>query len=148
MKSRKQVHCEGIDLGDALVIEEADEKEYKHLRILERDDICQEKMKEKLQKEYYKRAKAVLKSKLNGGKVINANNIWAVAMFRYGIGIICWNKGELDKIDRQTRKLLNMHKSLHPRSSVDMLCIPRAQGVSKTVMNWKDLMLQTRTRDF
>ena len=85
-------------------------------------------MKEKVQKEYYKRVRAVLKSKMNGGNVINAINIWAVATVRYGAGIINWNMGELDKIDRQTRKLLNMHRGLHPRSSVDRLYIPRAQG--------------------
>ena len=41
----------------------------------------------------------MLKSKLNGGNVINAINIWAVAMVWYGTGTINWNKGELDKID-------------------------------------------------
>ena len=44
-------------------------------------------------------------------------------------GIINWNKEELNKIDQQARKLLNMHRSLHPRSSVDRLYIPRAQEV-------------------
>ena len=77
---RKQVHCEGIDLGDGVVIEEADEEGYKYLGILERDDIYQEKMKEKVQKKLYKRVRAVLKSKLNGGNVINAIKIWVVAM--------------------------------------------------------------------
>ena len=49
-------------------------------------------------------------------------------MVRYGTGTINWNKGELDKIDRQTQKLLNMHRSLHSHSSVDRLYLPRAQG--------------------
>ena len=49
------------------MIEEADEEGYKYLGILERDDICQERMKEKVQKEYYKRVRAV-----------NTINIWAV----------------------------------------------------------------------
>ena len=55
MKRGKQVHCQDIDLGDHVVIEEADEEGYKYLGSLERDDICQEKIKEKVQKEYYKR---------------------------------------------------------------------------------------------
>ena len=88
MKRGKQVHCEGIDLGDGVMIEKADEKEYKYLGILKKNDICQGKMKEKVQKEYYKRVRAVLKSKLNGGNVINAINIWAVATVRYGARII------------------------------------------------------------
>ena len=99
MKRRKKVHYEGIDLGDGIVIEEADEERYKFLGILERNDIFQEKMKEKVQKEYYKRVRAVLKSKLNVGNIINAINIWAVATVRYKAGIINWNKGELDKIN-------------------------------------------------
>ena len=79
MKRGKQVHCEGIDLGDGVVTEEADEEGYKYLGILERDDICQEKMKEKVQKEYYKQVRAVLKSKLNGGNLTNAINVCVVA---------------------------------------------------------------------
>ena len=88
MKRGKQVCCEGIDLGDGVMIEKADEKEYKYLGILDKDNICQGKMKEKVKKEYYKRVRAVLKSKLNGGNVINAINIWAVATVRYGARII------------------------------------------------------------
>ena len=91
-----QVHCDSIDLGDGVVTEEADKEGYKYLGILEMDDICQEKMKEKVQKEYYKRVRTVLKSKLNGGNVINAINIWPEATVRYEAGIINWNKEELD----------------------------------------------------
>ena len=35
------------------MIEEADEEGYKYLGILNSADICQENMKEKMQKEYY-----------------------------------------------------------------------------------------------
>ena len=78
---------QGIDLGDGLLIAEADQEGYKYLGILERDDICQEKMKEKVQIENYKRVRAVLKSKLNDGNVINAIIKWAVTV-RYSTGII------------------------------------------------------------
>ena len=37
MKRGKQVHCESIDLGDGVVIEEADEEGYKYLGIIERE---------------------------------------------------------------------------------------------------------------
>ena len=47
VKRGKQVHCEWIDLWDDVVIEEPDEEEYKYLGILERDNVCQEKMKER-----------------------------------------------------------------------------------------------------
>ena len=119
MTREKQVYFEGIDLGDGVVIEEAYEKIYKYLGILERDDLCQQKMKEKIQKEYYKRVRLLLKSKLNGAIVTNAINIWAIATAWYGAEIINWDKGELDKIDLQTGKLLNMHRGLYPRFQVD-----------------------------
>ena len=69
----------------------------------------------------------MLKSKLNGRNVINAINIWTEAIVRYGTLIINWNKGQLDKIDRQTLKQLNMHRGLQQHSSDDRLCIPRDQ---------------------
>ena len=108
IKIVSQVHYVGIDLGDGEVIEEANEEGCNYLGVLEMDDICQEKVKEKVQKEYYKRVKAVLKSKLKCGNVVNAINIWAVATVWYGTGIINWNKRELVKIDQQMKNLLNM----------------------------------------
>ena len=69
-------------------MEVAHEEGYKYLGLFERDDICQENVKEKFQKEYYKRVRTVLKSKLNGRNVINAIDICAVATVWYGVGII------------------------------------------------------------
>ena len=46
-----------------------------------------------------KRVRPVLKSKLNGGNVINAITIWVVATVWYGAQIINWNKGKMEKID-------------------------------------------------
>ena len=60
-KREKQVHCEGIDSGDVVVLEEADKEGCKYLGILEVDDICQEKMGVKVQKEYYKRVRELPK---------------------------------------------------------------------------------------
>ena len=67
----------------------------------------------KVQKEYYKRIRVVLKFKLNSGNVINAINAWAAGTVRYGTKLIYWNKAKLDKIEQQTQKLLNMHRGLH-----------------------------------
>ena len=103
MKRGNPVYCKGIDLGDGVVIEERDEEGSKYLGILERDNTCQEKMKEKVLKEYYKRVKAVLQYKLNGGNAINASNIWAVATVRFWAIIMNWNKGQLDKMTDNTK---------------------------------------------
>ena len=52
-------------------------------------------MKKRFAKEYKRRLKLVLKSKLNGKNKINAINTWAVSVLRYGVGIIIWTKEEL-----------------------------------------------------
>ena len=53
-----------------------------------------------------------------------------------------WNK-----IDRQTWKLLNMHRGLHPHSSVDRLYIPRAQRV-RGLLSVKDCVELERSNLF
>ena len=55
-------------------------------------------------KEYKRRLRLTLKSKLNGRDKITAINTWAVAIFRYGAGITCWRESELKSIDKRTKK--------------------------------------------
>ena len=69
-----------------------------------------------------------LKSKLNGKNKITAVNTWAVAIFRYGAGIIDWKESELNSIDRKTRKILTMYRAMHPKSDVDRLYMTRKEG--------------------
>ena len=52
-------------------------------------------MKKRFAREYKRRLKLVLKSKLNGKNKINAINTWAASVLRYGAGIIRWTKEEL-----------------------------------------------------
>ena len=70
----------------------------------------------------------ILKSKLNGKNKIKAINTWAVAVLRYGAGILKWNVEEIKELDRKTRKLLTMHKGLHPKSDIDRLYLSRKDG--------------------
>ena len=70
----------------------------------------------------------ILKSKLNGKNKIHAINTWAVALFRYGAGIINWKVDELKKIDRTTRKTFTMYGVLHPKSDIDQLYLKRKHG--------------------
>ena len=72
-------------------------------------------MKEQLKKEYIRRVRNVLKSKLNGGNIISGINSRAVSFVRYGAGIIKWTKNELEELDRKTRKLMTMYGAQHPK---------------------------------
>ena len=57
-------------------------------------------------KEYIRRLKKVLKSKLNGGNLVRGVNTWAVSLLRHSAAFVSWRKSELQTIDRKTRKLL------------------------------------------
>ena len=54
-----------------------------------------------------------VKASQNAGNTIKAINARAVSMIRYVTGIVEWRKSELEAIDRKTRILLTMHRSLH-----------------------------------
>ena len=57
---------------------------YPHLGMIELDKLKETEMKEKITKEYKRRQRLILKSKLNGKNKVTAKNTWAVAIFRYG----------------------------------------------------------------
>lgn len=68
-----------------------------------------ESMKKRLSKEYVKRVKKVIRSKLSGGNMVNAINWWLVSLLRY---VAKWTKIELMNLDRKTRKLLTIHEQM------------------------------------
>ncbi|CAH3168102.1 unnamed protein product [Porites evermanni] len=85
-------------------------------------------MKEKIRKEYNRRVRSILRTELSGRNKIEAINSLAVPVVQYSFGIIDWKTSELKEIDTKTRKLLNMHKMLHPKADVERLYIPRKDG--------------------
>ena len=106
-----------------------DDDGYKYLGVLEVEDIKHLKMKELVRKEYFRRVKKILKSKLNGGNTIKAINSRAVSIIRYGAGIVDWTKEELQEMDRKTRNLLTINHALHPQADVDRLYLKPASAV-------------------
>ena len=79
-------------------------------------------------REYIRRLRKVLKSKLNGGNLVRRVNTWAVYLLRYSAAFFSWRKSELEAIDRKTRKLFTIYGALHPKSDVGRLYIPRKEG--------------------
>ena len=61
------------------------------------DEIKEHEMKIQVTAEYKRRLRLILKSKLNAKNEIQAINTWAVALLRYGAGIINWKVDELKK---------------------------------------------------
>ena len=62
-------------------------------------------MKLEISKEYFRWLKKVLKSKLNGGNLVQGINTWAVFLLRYSTAFIIWRKCELQAIYRKTMTL-------------------------------------------
>ena len=128
MKRGKLVLCDGIEMPDGNSIREVEESGYKYLGVLEADDLKHAAMKEVICKEYFRRIRKILKSKLNGGNVVNAMNSRAVSIIRYSAGIVECTKDELRKLDRKTRRLLTINRAFHPQADVDRLYLKRAAG--------------------
>ena len=121
-KSGKRLLTDGMELPSQNKIKTLGEKEiYKHLGILEADTIKQEEMKDKIKKEYLRRTRKLLSSR----NLIKAINTCAVLFVRYSGPFSKWTRKELKKMDQRTRKLMTMHKSLHPWDDVDRLYVSR-----------------------
>ena len=128
MKKGNIVKSVGIELPDDKVIKSLQEGEtYKYLGILQADKCLEEKMKVNYSKEYIRRFRKVLKSKLNGWNLVRGINTWAVSLLRYSAAFVSWRKIELQAIDRKTRKLFIIYGAVHPKSDVDRLYIPRKE---------------------
>ena len=75
MKKEKIAKSVGIELPDGKVIKFLQEGEsYKYLGILEADKFLEGKMKLNILKEYVRKLRKVLKSKLNGGNLLRGVN--------------------------------------------------------------------------
>ena len=85
-------------------------------------------MKLIVSKEYIRRLRKVLNSKLNDGNLVRGVNTWAVSLLRYSAVFVSWRKSELHAIDKKTRKLFTIYRALQPKSDVDRLFIPRKEG--------------------
>ena len=89
MEKGKIVKSVGMDLPDGKVIKSLQEGEsYKYLGILEEDKYLEEMMKLNVSKEYIRRLRKVLKSKLNDGNLVCGVNTWAVSIIRYSVAFV------------------------------------------------------------
>ena len=126
MEKVKIVNSVGIEWPDGKTIKSLQEGEsYKYLGILETEKVLQERIKLNVSKEYIRKLRKVLKSKLNAGNWVNT---WAVSLLRYSATFISWSKSELQAIDRKNTKLFTVYGALHHESDAERLYIPRKEG--------------------
>ena len=128
MKSGKRHMTDRMELPNHDKIRTFEENEtYKYLGILEADTIKQVQMKDMTRKEYLRRTRKLLETKLSSRNLIKGINTWAVPLVRYSGPFLKWTGEELKQMDQRTRKLMTMHKALHPRDDVDRLYVSRKE---------------------
>ena len=85
-------------------------------------------IKWRLTREYCKRLKQCLKSKLNASNLVKTVNMYAVSVLYYSFGVVLWRKQELEAIDRVTRKMLTIYRCHHPKALTERLYLERKMG--------------------
>ena len=129
MKSGKRHLTDRIELPNQDKIRTLAENEtYTYLGILGADTIKQVEMKDKIQKEYLRRTRKLLETKLSRRNFIKGINTWAVPLVRYSGPFLKWTRDVLRQMDQRTRKLMTKQKALQPRDNVDRLYVPRKEG--------------------
>ena len=124
MKSGKRHMTYGMELPNQDKIRALGENEtYKYLGILEADTIKQVQMKDKIRKEYLRRTRKLLETKLSSRNFIKGIN--TVPLVGYLGPFLQWTRDELKQMDQRTIKLMTMQKALHPRDDIDRLYVSR-----------------------
>ena len=113
MKSGKRHRTEGIELPNQDKIRILGKKKtYKYLGILGSDIIKNAEIKEK----------KTTRNQTTLQKSHQRDKYRAVLLVRYLGALLKLTRGELQQMNQRKRKLMTMHKVLHPRDDIDRLC--------------------------
>ena len=102
---------------------------YKYLGVDVSNAIQHNMMRERLDREYFRRVEVVLQTELYGRNKILAINGFALSVLTYDFGVIHWGCTDLPQLIRRTRKLISMHGFHHPSADVNRLYAPCSDGV-------------------
>ena len=98
----------GSNLPNEKLMKKIDEEECTYLGILEYDKVKERGLKMEFVREYNRKIRVILLSKLNGKNKTKAINSWTVAIMRHGAGVLEWWVDALKMLDRKTRKLVKI----------------------------------------
>ena len=100
----------------------------KYFGILKTDTIKQLEVTENSLKEYLRRTRKLLETKLYSRNLIKGINVWVVPLKRYSGPFLKCTREKLKRMEQKTRKLMTRHKALHPRDDIDRLFVSRKEG--------------------
>ena len=104
-----------------------EKKADKYLGILETDTIKQVRYERKKKKEFLCWMRKLFKIMLCSSNLIKGINTWAVLLVRYFRPFLKWTKEEVRQMNQWTRKLMTMHKALHPRDDIERLYVSKKE---------------------
>ena len=153
-KSGKRHMTDGMKLPNHDKVRTLRENEtYKYLGILEADTIKQMQMKDKSRKEYLRRTRKLLGTKLSSRNLIKGINTWAVPLVRYSGPFLKWTRDELQQTDQRTRKLMTCIGHYIPETTLsDYMYLGRKRTCQHRRQRWRidttarRLHWKTRTR--
>ena len=129
MNSGKRDLTDGMELPSQDKIRTLGENENnKYLGIFEADIIKQVEMNENIKIWYLRKTRKLLETNLSSRNLIKGINTWALLLLRYSRTFVKWTREELKQMDQRARKIMIMHKVLHPRDNVDRLYVSRKEG--------------------
>ena len=129
LKRGRQTSSENVTLEEDFSVQDLVQgTDYKYLGVEEDGGISHNKMKQKIRKELYRRARKILQTELNSKNKIMALNSLAVPVVSYSFNIINWTINEIKQMDVKIRKLLTMHRMHHPKADKDRIYLPRPDG--------------------
>ncbi|PFX11816.1 Retrovirus-related Pol polyprotein from type-1 retrotransposable element R2 [Stylophora pistillata] len=117
----------GIGAGEAITSLRED-AQYKFLGVLENVKQQDGLVLEQAEKEYLKRLSVVWSSPLSDYYKVLATNQFALPVMSYFMWTQVWPIADLQRIDRETRKIMVENGARHPLASTDQLYIPRSSG--------------------
>ena len=130
MKSEKRHLTDGMKLPNEEKIEARRKENLQILGSIGSRHHRTKGEKEKIKKEYLRRTRKLLETKLYSTNLMKVINTRTVFLVRYLGPFFKWTGEELKQMDQRTRKLMTMHKALHPRDDVDRLYVSRRKGGS------------------
>lgn len=129
IRGRATDGVEDMTLLDGCVVRHLlEEQSYTYLGVHQRGMHQTKQLKGEISKRYTAMVKRIWKTELSARNKIAANNILATPILMHTFGCMKWTCEELQKMDRETRRIMLECKSLHPRASVQRLYLPRHLG--------------------
>ena len=80
-----------------------------------------------------KKLRKNISGELSSRNLIKGINTWTVPHIRYSGPFLKWTREELKQMDQKTRKLMTMHKALHPRDDDERLYLWRLTSIEDSV---------------